>query len=121
MQAKLTSAYRNVSKAEDNRSEDCLLVEKAHSAHNFPKSTRVPVHIKVEDEERGSEKNVGAKRLHMEITSPRSENVRSPSCKEETEDDTSGTGFVTARTKLVSALLYLHLPTNNTSKLSYIE
>lgn len=74
--AKLTSTYRNVSKENDNTFEA------------------------VDDEERGRENSYGAKRLHLEITSPSNRNVKSPSCNEESENDASGSGFVTARTKL---------------------
>ncbi|KAL2457802.1 P-loop containing nucleoside triphosphate hydrolase superfamily protein [Abeliophyllum distichum] len=37
---------------------------------------------------------------HREIISPKNENVQSPSCSEEADNDASGNGFVTARAKL---------------------
>ncbi|KAM7267183.1 hypothetical protein ACFE04_009349 [Oxalis oulophora] len=55
--------------------EDCMIVEKAHS-------------------------HLGTKRAHLEISSPRIDSGKSPSCNEEAIDDVSGNGFVTARAKM---------------------
>ena len=105
MQTKLTYMYGNLSKAKSssfapqNSSEDCVLVETAHPTHGFPKNQHV--HVKAEDEERACAHNSNPKRLHMEVASPRTNNTKSPSCAEETENDISGNGFVTARMKLV--------------------
>ncbi|XP_071915175.1 ATPase family AAA domain-containing protein FIGL1 [Coffea arabica] len=104
MQTKLTYMYGNLSKAKSssfapqNSSEDCVLVETAHPTHGFPKNQHV--HVKAEDEERACAHNSNPKRLHMEVASPRTNNTKSPSCAEETENDISGNGFVTARMKL---------------------
>ncbi|KAL3526181.1 hypothetical protein ACH5RR_014553 [Cinchona calisaya] len=103
-QTKLTYMHGNLSKATssgfapENSSEDCILVENSRSTHCFPKNQYV--HIKAEDEERGFRQNSSAKRMHKEDASPKTTNMKSPSCIEEAENDVSGNGFVTARMKL---------------------
>lgn len=91
MQAKLTSLAGNkFSKASNSLnkislnsksggSDDCIIIEGAQG------------------------NSLGAKRTHMEISSPRTNDIKAPSSSEETSADVSGNGFVTARAKLVSA------------------
>lgn len=112
-QTKLTSLYGNFSGANNNSfkssvtskgnsSDDCIDVEKAPSYHIHSRGTST--FIKVEEEKtHGS--SLGSKRAHMEIRSQRNEVTMSPSCNEEANNDVSGNGFVTARTKLVIILL----------------
>ncbi|XWS40596.1 hypothetical protein CRYUN_Cryun17cG0009300 [Craigia yunnanensis] len=111
-QTKLTSLYGNkISRANNcsykssldskkNSSKDCVIVEKGHSYHNFPRGHSVSTFSKVEEEERGHVNSLGTKRAHVEISSPRNDSARSPSSNEEANDDVSGNGFVIARAKL---------------------
>ena len=112
-QAKLTSLYGNkILRANNcsykssldsinNSSKDCVIVEKGHSYHNFPKGHSVSTFSKVEEEERGHGNSLGTKRAHVEISGPRNDSARSPSSNEEADADVSGNGFVTAKAKLV--------------------
>ncbi|KAK6928523.1 ATPase, AAA-type, core [Dillenia turbinata] len=109
VQGKLTSMYHNnFSKANNgfckshlnskgNGSEDCTLIESTRSFH--ASSLGQCISPKVEEEERTHGLTFG-KRAHMEISSPRSEKFRSPTSNDEANNDSSGNGFVTARTKL---------------------
>ncbi|GLU02256.1 hypothetical protein SLE2022_195110 [Rubroshorea leprosula] len=81
-------------------SEDCVIVEKAHSYHNPPRGHGVSTLCKVEEDERGLGNTLGTKRVHNEIRSPRQDRARSPSISEEAHADVSGNGFVTAKAKL---------------------
>lgn len=113
-QTKLTYLYGNLSKAKSscaphNNADDCIVVEMAHQIHNFTKNHKVSMPVKAEEEERGLGNNFGAKRLHMEITSPRNDSIKSPTCTEEMENDVSGNGFVTARLKLVLNYYMCHI------------
>ncbi|KAK2992883.1 hypothetical protein RJ640_028125 [Escallonia rubra] len=110
-QAKLTSLYGNNSRTNNgskkssinskgSSSEDCIVVEKAHS---FPINSRgqaTNTLIKLEEEERTHGSSLGSKRMHVEISSPKNEILMSPSSNEEPNTDISGNGFVTARAKL---------------------
>lgn len=105
VQAKLTSLYGNGSK-DDNKSfmgekisEDCVVIEKDYSSHNYRRYT------KPEEEEGARGISFKTKRLHKETSSPRNDNMKSPSGGEEAEVETSSSGFVTARAKLVCASL----------------
>ena len=109
-QSKLTSLYGNDKSSyksymysKSNNTEDCVIVEKAHSHHN--QGQGASTFLKVEEEERSRGNSLGTKRAHMEIRSPRNDVANSPSSNEETQNDGFGKGFVTARTKLVSILL----------------
>ncbi|XP_022895055.1 ATPase family AAA domain-containing protein FIGL1 isoform X1 [Olea europaea var. sylvestris] len=105
IQGKLTSLYGNVSRennrsfTKDKSSEDCVLVEKNYPSHFSLKNHSVPAFIKAEGE-KSHGKSFNTKRPHRELISPKNENVKSPSCSEEAENDASGNGFVTARAKL---------------------
>ncbi|KAH7845980.1 hypothetical protein Vadar_008300 [Vaccinium darrowii] len=113
VQAKLTYMYGNSistgntsppSKSslnsKSNCSEDCTIMEKAHSYRNLPKVQGISSYSLVEEEERAHGSSNGTKRTHMEFSSPRNENVKSPKCDEEANTGISGNGFVTARAKL---------------------
>lgn len=91
--------------SKSNSSEDCVIVEKAHSYHSHPKGQGASAFLKVEEEERAHGNGLGTKRGHMEISSPGNDIAKSPSSNEETQNDGFGKGFVTARAKLVSILL----------------
>ncbi|KAL2505383.1 P-loop containing nucleoside triphosphate hydrolase superfamily protein [Abeliophyllum distichum] len=105
LQGKLTSLYGKVSRennrsfTKDNSSEDCVLVENNYSSRFSPKNHSVPGFIKAEGEQSHGNSFI-SKRPHREIISPKNENVQSPSCSEEADNDASGNGFVTARAKL---------------------
>ncbi|KAI9177636.1 hypothetical protein LWI28_017609 [Acer negundo] len=107
-QAKLASLYgdniRKVNRSGMNSKstscEDCLIVEKPYLYSNLPKGHGVSASVKVEEEERGCRNTLGMKRAHIEISSPKNDNVKSPSSTEKANDDVSGNGFVTARAKL---------------------
>ncbi|KAK0589058.1 hypothetical protein LWI29_009112 [Acer saccharum] len=107
-QAKLASLYGdNITKvnrsgmnSKSTSSEDCLIVEKPYLYSNLPKDHGASASIKVEEEERGCGNTLGMKRAHIEISSPKNDNVKSPSSTEKANDDVSGNGFVTARAKL---------------------
>lgn len=88
--------------SKSNCSEDCAIVEKAHSYRNLPKVQGISTYSLVEEEERAHGSSNGTKRTHMEFSSPRNENVKSPKCDEEANTGVSGNGFVTARAKLVT-------------------
>ncbi|KAG5527045.1 hypothetical protein RHGRI_028089 [Rhododendron griersonianum] len=114
VQAKLTSIYGNsISHANNsppsksslnsksNSSEDCTIIEKAHSYRNLPKGQGISTFSSVEEEERAHGSSNGTKRTHKEFSSPRNENIiKSPKCDEEANTDVSSNGFVTARAKL---------------------
>ena len=80
-------------------------MEKARSYHSLPKGRGISTFSKVEDEERARGNSFGTKRTHMEIRSPRTENMKSPTSNEEANTDVSANGFVTARAKLVTVLI----------------
>lgn len=107
IQAKLTSLYGNGSKEnnqsfmKDKISEDCVVIEKNYSSHNYPQNHSMSTITKVEEEEEARGVSFKTKRLHRESISPRNENVKSPSGSEEADVDASSNGFVTARAKLV--------------------
>ncbi|CAL5370266.1 unnamed protein product [Camellia sinensis] len=116
-QTKLTSLYGNsISRANNspscknflnfrsNSSEDCTIIEKSHSYHNLPKGQVITTFSKVEEEEKTHGNSFGTKRAHMEISSPRNENIKSPTSNEEANPEVSGNGFVTARAKLINKL-----------------
>ncbi|CAI9111576.1 OLC1v1011833C1 [Oldenlandia corymbosa var. corymbosa] len=108
LQTKLTYLYGNPSKpkscsgsAPHNSSDnDCILVEMGDSTPNFAKNLNSTGPNKAEVDERGAVNYFGAKRLHTETTSPRIDGLKAPSSSEDTENDASGNGFVTARMKL---------------------
>ncbi|XP_047952969.1 ATPase family AAA domain-containing protein FIGL1-like [Salvia hispanica] len=106
VQSKLTSLYGNGYKEtnpnfmKDKHSEDCVVIEKNHSSHNFRQNHSMSPITIAEDGEGAYGVNFRTKRLHRESSSPRIENVKSPSC-EEADVDAPGKGFVTARAKLV--------------------
>ncbi|KAJ0111482.1 hypothetical protein Patl1_03020 [Pistacia atlantica] len=110
-QAKLTSLYGNITKANNGSyksglgsrsksSEDCVIVEKACSNSNLSKGHGLSKFVNLEEEERGHRNTLGMKRAHVEISSPRNDSVKSPSSSEIVNNDASSNGFVTARTKL---------------------
>ncbi|KAL4653117.1 hypothetical protein ACB092_01G279300 [Castanea dentata] len=107
-QAKLTSNMTRASNglnkgfwsSKSNNSDDCIIVEKLRPHNNQVKGHGVSSFPKVEDEDRAYGSAAGAKRAHMEISSPRIDNAKSPSNNEEVNADASGNGFVTARAKL---------------------
>lgn len=82
MQAKLTSLAESNSlnkgslNSKTGGSDHCIIIEGAHG------------------------NSLGAKRTHMEISSPRTKDIKAPSSSEETSAGVSGNGFVTARAKL---------------------
>ncbi|KAL3630829.1 Fidgetin-like protein 1 [Castilleja foliolosa] len=105
VQSKLTSLYGNGSKEtnrsfmKDNISEDCVVIEKSYSSHNYPNNHSMP---KAEEEEGVHGVNFKTKRLHRGNFSPRNE-IKSPSNTEEVDVDAPSNGpngFVTARAKL---------------------
>ncbi|XP_043703380.1 ATPase family AAA domain-containing protein FIGL1 isoform X2 [Telopea speciosissima] len=110
-QAKLTSIYGNKVKennssykcmlnSRSNGSEDCTIVEKAHSFNqNHHKGHGITSFLQAEEEAK-PHGGYGIKRAHMETGSPRFESIKSPSSTEEANADVSGNGFVTARAKL---------------------
>lgn len=112
-QAKLTSnmtrAFNGLNKgfwsSKSNNSDDCIIVEKPRSHNNQVKGHGASPFSKVEDEDRAYGSASGAKRAHMEISSPRIDNAKSLSSNEEANADASGNGFVTARAKLVFIFL----------------
>ncbi|XP_042007900.1 ATPase family AAA domain-containing protein FIGL1-like [Salvia splendens] len=105
VQSKLTSLYGNGYKEtnpnfmKDKHSEDCVVIEKNYSSHNFRQNHSMSPITIAEDGEGAYGVNFRTKRLHRESSSPRIENVKSPSC-EEADVDAPGKGFVTARAKL---------------------
>ncbi|KAF2316438.1 hypothetical protein GH714_041779 [Hevea brasiliensis] len=111
-QTKLTSLYgNNITKAntgshtssinsKTNNSDECMVIERAHSYHNHSKGHGLYACIKNEEEERGFGNALGSKRSHEEINSPKNDSAKSPSSNEEANTDASGNGFVTARAKL---------------------
>lgn len=114
-QAKLTSLYGNITKANNGSyksglgsrsksSEDCMIVEKACSNSNLSQGHGLSKFVNLEEEERGHRNTLGMKRAHVEISSPRNDSVKSPSSVEIVNNDASSNGFVTARTKLVFIL-----------------
>lgn len=118
-QAKLTSLYGNITKANNGSyksgfgsrsrsSEDCMIVEKACSNSNLSKGHGPSDFLNLEGEERGHRNNLGMKRAHVEISSPRNSSVKSPSSVEIVSNDASTNGFVTARTKLVFYFYFEH-------------
>lgn len=101
-QAKLTSMYgskpfklnnglyKSMLNSKNTSMEECIAVDKMQNYNqNHHKGLRS---LQVEDEEK-------PQRPHVAITSPRSENLKSPTCNEDTEGP--GNAFVTARAKLV--------------------
>lgn len=94
------SSYKSSMHSKSNSSEDCVIVEKAHSYHSHPKGQGASAFLKVEEEERAHGNGLGTKRGHMEISSPGNDIAKSPSSNEETQNDGFGKGFVTARAKL---------------------
>ncbi|KAL6325206.1 hypothetical protein AAG906_023051 [Vitis piasezkii] len=92
------SSYKSSMHSKSSSSEDCVIVEKAHSYHSHPKGQGA--FLKVEEEERAHGNGLGTKRAHMEISSPGNDIAKSPSSNEETQNDGFGKGFVTARAKL---------------------
>lgn len=112
-QAKLTSNMTRASNglnkgfwsSKSNKSDDCIIVEKLCPHNNQVKGHGVSSFLKVEDEDRAYGSAAGAKRVHLEISSPRIDNAKSPSNNEEVNADASGNGFVTARAKLVFIFL----------------
>ncbi|XP_073127339.1 ATPase family AAA domain-containing protein FIGL1 [Henckelia pumila] len=106
VQTKLTSLYGNTSREnhgnliKDNRSEDCVIIGKSSRSLSSPKNYLVPNFSKADEDERARGFSFGTKRLHKQTISPRTENVKTPSCNEEAEPDGSSNGFVTARAKL---------------------
>ncbi|KAL6960424.1 Fidgetin-like protein 1 [Sarracenia purpurea var. burkii] len=112
-QAKLTSMFGNsISRvnnslpcksflnSKSNISEDCTIIEKTHSFHNLPKGQDISAFSKGEEEERPHGNSFGTKRTHLEISSVRNENIKSPASNEEANTEVTGNGFVTARAKL---------------------
>ncbi|GMY13090.1 ATPase family AAA domain-containing protein FIGL1 [Fagus crenata] len=107
-QAKLTSSmtrssnglHKSLWSSKSNNSDDCIVVEKPRSHNNHGKGHGVLSFPKIDTEEKAYGSNVGAKRVHMEISSLRTDNAKSPSSNEEANADASGNGFVTARAKL---------------------
>lgn len=86
----------------DKFSEDCVVIEKKYSSHNYQQNHSMSTISKAEDEEEGPcGANFKTKRLHRESISPRIEIVKSPSHCEEADVDAPGKGFVTAKAKLV--------------------
>ncbi|GAB2226012.1 hypothetical protein Droror1_Dr00021795 [Drosera rotundifolia] len=77
-------------------SDDCMILEKQHSGYVHPKG--FTTNISSEEEGRMPENMV--QRHHKEARSPGNEWSKSPISSEEAECETSGNGFVTARTKL---------------------
>ncbi|KAL9267637.1 ATPase family AAA domain-containing protein [Drosera capensis] len=77
-------------------SDDCMILEKQHSGYVHPKG--FTTNISSEEERRMPENMV--KRHHKEARSPRNEWSKSPISSEEAECESSGNGFVTAKTKL---------------------
>lgn len=94
------SSYKSSMHSKSNSSEDCVIVEKAHSYHSHPKGQGASAFLKVEEEERVHGNSLGTKRAHIEISSPGNDIAKSPSSNEETQNDGFGKGFVTARAKL---------------------
>ncbi|KAL5717617.1 Fidgetin-like protein 1 [Ranunculus cassubicifolius] len=103
-QAKLTSLYgsklfkssnslfKNMANSKSSSSEECTVIDKLQTCNqNLHKSQNITGFVQVEEDERPQRAHVGA-------SSPRNENLKSPSCHEEA--DASGNGFVTAKTKL---------------------
>ncbi|CAN0925383.1 ATPase family AAA domain-containing protein FIGL1 [Linum grandiflorum] len=111
--AKLTSLYgnsttkshgciqRNSLAPKSKMHEDCMIVDNSPLYTN-PRSrgTGPPNYVKIDEEEKVSGNPMGSKRSYMETRSPRNDNPKSPACKEESNIDGSGDGFVTARAKL---------------------
>lgn len=123
VQAKLTSIYgkstfrtNNDSKLnlKHDNSGDCMIVEKTQTHAIHTKGHAVSSFLKAEGEGRTSGNTLGTKRVHMEINSPRVSNPKSPLSNEEVNLDTRGSGFVTARAKLV-----LYFTTITTSSLFF--
>lgn len=110
-QAKLSSLYgnnlnrqnnapcKNYLSSRSNNSEDCVILDKPHPICSHPKSTILSPFPKVE-EERFHDNALGAKRVHMEISSPGNDIGKLPSNDEESNGDVAANGFVTARAKL---------------------
>ena len=115
VQSKLTSIYgknalstNTCSKSsriwQSNSSEDCMIVEKPQLHANRGHVTSS--FLRAEGEERTFGNKLGTKRVHMEISSPRIGNAKSPSSNDEVSPDVCGNGFVTARAKLVSTSFF---------------
>ncbi|XAR52000.1 Microtubule-severing ATPase [Bertholletia excelsa] len=112
-QSTLTSFYANsISRAENCLSfknhlnsrnkgpDDCTILEKAHTYNSLPKDQGLSTFSKFKEEEKDQPNSFGTKRAHVEICSPRNENIKSPASNEEASNEISGNGFVTARAKL---------------------
>ncbi|KAJ7974798.1 Katanin p60 atpase-containing subunit a1 [Quillaja saponaria] len=83
-----------------NNSEDCMIVERPVSDSNHTKGHGISSFVKVDEDERAYANHLGAKRAHLESSSSRINNVKSPTNNEIVNADVSGDGFVTARAKL---------------------
>ncbi|KAK9108468.1 hypothetical protein Syun_024479 [Stephania yunnanensis] len=93
------SSSRSPVNLEMEASEECTIVEKVQSDYqNHGKTRGVPAFLQAEEEEKTREHMLLTKRAHVEFSSPRIENAKSPQCNGET--NVSGNGFVTARVKL---------------------
>ncbi|KAF8390633.1 hypothetical protein HHK36_025160 [Tetracentron sinense] len=93
------NSYKNLLNSKSNNSEECIIVEEAHSYQNHPKGHGVSTFLQVDDEKFHGN-TLGTKRAHMEVSSPRHENTKSPSSNEEANAEASANVFVTARVKL---------------------
>ncbi|KAF9600345.1 hypothetical protein IFM89_008516 [Coptis chinensis] len=92
------SLFKNAANFKSNSSEDGAIGNTHTDNQNLHKNHGIPASVQIEDEERHQENSLATKRAHLVISSPKNENMKSPSCIE--ENDASGNGFVTARTKL---------------------
>lgn len=98
------SLIKNRSLANDS-SPEILPVDRFHSKHSYPKHQTVD--IKDGEEERTCVNGSKTRRLYMESSGSRDENISSPLCTEEADVDASPNGFVTARAKLVPLSIFM--------------
>lgn len=102
--AKLTSLYGNGSKESNPNfkfSKDCVVIEKNYLSYNYLQNHSISAITKADEEEGAYGVSLKNKRLHWESSSPRIENVKSPSWCEEADVDALVKGFFTARAKLI--------------------
>lgn len=92
------STYKYSVNSKSSSSEDCMIVENNQSYHSYSRPQGASSLVTVEEGERP---HSYTKHIHVESVSPRNDNIKCPTVNEEANDDASGNGFVTAKTKLV--------------------
>ncbi|GAA0138472.1 non-motor microtubule binding protein [Lithospermum erythrorhizon] len=105
-QGKLTSFYGDLPRSNDKsitrnkNSEDYVVVEKPNKNSSYSGNHSISAYAKTEEDSKSWANGFRAKRSHVEVSSPRNEIPKSPSCNDGGDADASGNSFVTARAKL---------------------